>query len=151
MPVAFLIERPRGARLRQQETSEMVALLEGTDPMPTLGFPDIRPQLTRAAKGGVLDVGELRDCAVVLALMAEVDRYAGSHKSEMQALAQVLAPLHVTKTLIVVLKAIEGAIQSDGSMKDTASPELRRLTHQAQGLKQEMRQHLDQILHSNSL
>ena len=33
-------------------------------------------------------------------------------------------------------------------MKDTASPELRRLTHQAQGLKQEMRQHLDQILHS---
>ena len=44
---------------------------------------------------------------------------------------------------------MESAIQSDGSMKDTASPELRRLTHQAQGLKQEMRQHLEQILHSN--
>ena len=39
-------------------------------------------------------------------------------------------------------------IQSDGSIKDTASPELRRLTHHAQGLKQEMREQLDQILHS---
>jgi len=136
------------ARLRQQETSEMVALLEGSDPMPALGFPDIRPQLTRAAKGGVLEAGELRDGAVVLALMAEVERYAGFHKAEMQALARVLEPLHVTNTLKVVQRAIEGAIQSDGSMKDTASPELRRLAHQAQALKQEMRQHLEQILHS---
>jgi DNA mismatch repair protein MutS2 len=136
------------ARLRQQETNEMVALLEGSDPVPELGFPDIREHLTRSKKGGVLEAGELRDCAVVLALMAEVERYAESHAGELQALAQVLEPLQVTKTLKGVLRAIEGAIQSDGSMKDTASPELRRLTHQAQGLKQEMRLHLEQILHS---
>ena len=136
------------ACLRQQETTEMVGLLEGSDPMPALTFPDIREQLIRSGKGGVLEAGELRDCAAVLALMADVERYAESHRGEILALAQVLEPLHVTKTLKGVLRAIEGAIQSDGSMKDTASPELRRLTHQAQGLKQEMRQHLDQILHS---
>ncbi len=136
------------ARLRQQETNEMVSLLEGSDPVPALGFPDIREQLTRSRKGGVLEAGELRDCAVVLALMAEVERYAQVHTVETQALARVLAPLHNTKSLRGILRAIEGAIQSDGSMKDTASPELRRLTHQAQGLKQEMRQQLDQILHS---
>lgn len=135
-------------RLRQQETTEMVSLLEGSDPLPTLFFPDIREQLIRSGKGGTLEAGELRDCAVVLALMAEVERYAESHQDKIQALARVLEPLHVTKTLKVVQRAIEGAIQSDGSMKDTASPELRRLTHQAQGLKQEMRQQLDQILHS---
>ncbi|MDF0651719.1 MAG: endonuclease MutS2 [Nitrospira sp.] len=136
------------ARLRQQETTEMVALLEGSDPMPLLTFPDIREHLTRSRKGGALEAGELRDCAVVLALMAEVERYAQAHKAETQALVRVLSPLHNTHSLRGILRAIEGVIQSDGSMKDTASPELRRLTHQAQGLKQEMRQHLEQILHS---
>jgi len=136
------------ARLRQQETTEMVRLLEGSDPMPLLTFPDIREHLTRSRKGGALEAGELRDCVVVLALMAEVERYAESHKDETQALAHVLSPLHSTTSLRGILRAIEGAIQADGSMKDTASPELRRLTHQAQDLKQEMRQRLEQILHS---
>jgi DNA mismatch repair protein MutS2 len=136
------------ACLRQQETTEMVSLLEGSNPMPALAFPDIREQLTRSRKGGMLDACELRDCAVVLVLIAEVKRYAASHTAETQALAQVLAPLHDAKSLCGILRAIEHAIQSDGSMKDTASPELRRLTHQAQELKQEMRQHLEQIVHS---
>jgi len=140
-------ELPDACR-RQQETTEMVTLLEGSDPMPAFTFPDVREQLTRARKGGVLEAGELRDCAVVLALMAEVERYAESHKGEIQALAEVLAPLHNTKSLRGLLKTLENAIQSDGSMKDTASPELRRLTHQTQGLKQEMRQNLEHILHS---
>src|SRR5574337_347602 len=136
------------ACLRQQETTEMVSLQGGSNPMPALAFPDIREQLTRSRKGGTLEAGELRDCAVVLTLMAEVGRYAESHTVEIQALVQVLAPLHDARRLRGILMAIEGAIQSDGSIKDTASPALRRLTHQAQGLKQEMRQHLEQILHS---
>ncbi len=136
------------ACLRQQETTEMVSLLEGSDPMPALMFPDIRDQLTRCRKGGVLEAGELRDCAGVLALMAEIERYAEFHTAETRALARLLASLHGTKSLRGILRAIESAIQSDGSMKDTASPELRRLTLQAQGLKQEMRHHLEQILRS---
>ncbi|HSA86455.1 MAG TPA: endonuclease MutS2 [Nitrospira sp.] len=136
------------ACLRQQETTEMVSLLEGSDPMPALRFPDIRDQLTRCRKGGVLEAGELRDCASVLALMAEVERYAEFHGAETRALARLSASLHGTKSLRGILRAIESAVQSDGSMKDTASPELRRLTLQAQGLKQEMRHHLEQILRS---
>lgn len=134
--------------LRQQETTEMVSLLQGSDPMPALIFPDIRDQLTRCRKGGVLEAGELRDCAGVLAVMAEVERYAEFHAAETRALARLLASFHHAKSLRGILRAIESAIQSDGSMKDTASPELRRLTLQAQGLKQEMRHHLEQILRS---
>jgi DNA mismatch repair protein MutS2 len=135
-------------RHRQQETSEMVAWLEGSDPVPALGFPDIRDSLSRASKGGVLEAGELRDCAVVLAMMAELERYAESHKGETHRLAQVLEPLRTTKVLQGVLRAIEEAIQPDGAMKETASTELRRMTHHAQGLKQDMRDHLERILHS---
>ncbi|MDR4464570.1 MAG: endonuclease MutS2 [Nitrospira sp.] len=134
--------------LRQHETTEMVSLLEGSDPVPTLSFPDIREQLTRSEKGGVLEALELRDCAMVLSLMAEIERYALSHRDQIQALVRTVEPLQVSKSLQGILKAIEGAIQSDGSMKDTASPELRRLTHHALELKHEIRQKLEQILHS---
>ncbi len=136
------------ASRRQDETTEMVRLLRGNDPLPALSFPDIREQLTRSQKGGVLEAGELRDCTIVLTVMAEVERYAESHQREIQALIGLLEPLHVTKSLNGLLRAIEGAIQSDGSIKDTASLELRRLTHYAQELKHEMREKLEQILHS---
>ncbi len=136
------------ASRRQDETTEMVRLLGGNDPLPALSFPDIREQLTRSQKGGVLEAGELRDCTTVLTVMAEVERYAESHQREIQALIGLLEPLHVTKSLSGLLRAIEGAIQSDGSIKDTASSELRRLTHHAQELKHEMREKLEQILHS---
>ncbi len=136
------------ASLRQQETTEMVGLLGGSDPVPALSFPDIREHLVRSKKGGVLEAGELRDCALLLTVMAEVERYAESHSGEIHALMRLLEPLQTTKSLKGVLRVIEGAIQSDGSMKDTASPELRRLTHHAQDLKHEMRQKLELILHS---
>lgn len=134
--------------LRQQETTEMVGLLEGNDPVPAFSFPDVREQLIRSKKGGVLEAGELRDCAIVLSLMAEIERYAASHRDQIQALARTVEPLQVTKNLKGMLRAIEDAIESDGSMRDTASPELRRLTHQALELKQEIREKLEQILHS---
>ncbi|MBI3357306.1 MAG: endonuclease MutS2 [Nitrospirae bacterium] len=136
------------ARIRQQETTEMVRLLGGSEPMPALAFPDIRDVLTRASKGGVLETHELRDCAIVLAMMEEVERYMMGHQIEAHALAQVLEPLHLIKGLRATKLAIKAAIQPDGSIKESATPELRRLTHHAQDLKQEMRLRLDQILHS---
>jgi DNA mismatch repair protein MutS2 len=134
------------ARMRQQETTEMVRWLVGNEPPPALVFPDIREGVTRAGKGGVLETHELRDCAVVLALMEEMDRYRTRHDGDL--LAQVLEPLHIIKNLRTVKLAIDAAIHPDGSIKESATPELRRLTHQTQGLKQEMRTQLDQILHS---
>ncbi len=137
-----------GARLRQQETTEMARLLEGGEPMPTLAFPDIREALTRAGKGGELETYELRDCALVLALMEDVERVMNGCRVEARALAQVVAPLQGTKGLRPIRLAIEAAIQPDGAIKESATPELRRLTHHAQGLKQEMREQLDRVLHS---
>lgn len=137
-----------GARLRQQETTEMARLLEGGEPMPTLAFPDIREALTRAGKGGDLETHELRDCALVLALMEDVERLMTGCRAEAEALAQVVEPLQGTKGLRSIRSAIEAAIQPDGAIKESATPALRRLTHHAQGLKQEMREQLDRVLHS---
>ncbi len=136
------------ARVRQLETTEMVRLLEGSEPVPALSFPDIRVSLIRASKGGMLEAQELRDCAISLAMMEDIERYITRHHAEAQGLAQVVAPLHFVRELRAIKLAIDVAIQPDGSIRESATPELRRLTDHAQGLKKEMRQHLDQILHS---
>jgi len=136
------------ARVRQLETTEMVRLLEGSEPVPALSFPDIRDSLIRASKGGVLEAQELRDCAIGLAMMEDVERYITRHHAEAQGLAQVVAPLHFVRELRAIKLAIDVAIQTDGSIRESATPELRRLTDHAHGLKKEIRQHLDQILHS---
>ncbi|MCP9446122.1 MAG: endonuclease MutS2 [Nitrospira sp.] len=139
------------ARLRQQETTEMVELLKSDEPMPSLGFPDIREDLARAAKGGELAAHELRNCAAVMVLMEEVARFMSRHAAEDRALARVAEPLQaLARELRPVRSAIDEAIESDGTMKESATPELRRLTHHAHELKRKIRERLDRMLHSQS-
>ena len=136
------------AQLKQQETTEMVRLLETEEPMPSLQFPDAREILARAGKGGELETHELRDCAIVLALMEDVERSMARYSIQAPAVASIVERLYGVKSLRPIRLTIEAAIQSDGAIKESATPELRRLTHHAQELKQEMREHLDRILHS---
>lgn len=143
-----LTEELAVAHRRQQETTEMVRLLQGDEPMPALSFPDICEFVVRAGKGGALEAQDLKECAVALAHMEELKQYMVQAHIDAQMLAQIVAPLHGIKWIRPVRSAIDAAIQQDGTINESATPELRRLTHHAQELKQEMREHLEQILHS---
>lgn len=143
-----LTEELAVAHRRQQETAEMVRLLEGDEPMPALSFSDIREYVVRARKGGVLEAQELRECAMVLALMEELEWYMAQDRIETPMLVQMAEPLHGIKWLRPVRLAIDTAILPDGVINESATPELRRLTQQANELKQEMREELERILHS---
>ena len=136
------------AQRRQQETTEMGQLQASGEALPTLAFPDIRDPLARAKKGAALEVQELRDCAIVLELLEESDRVVGRHQPDAPALASVAHPLRSVGELRPVKAALDAVIHPDGSIKESATPELRRLTHQAHALKQKMRHDVDQILHS---
>jgi DNA mismatch repair protein MutS2 len=136
------------ARRRQQETTEMGQLQASGEDLPTLAFPDIRDPLARARKGAALEAHELRDCAVVLGLVEESGRFVGRHQHDAPALASIANHLPGVKELHSVKAALDAAIHPDGSIKESATPELRRSTQQAQSLKQQMRNDLDQILHS---
>jgi len=136
------------ASLCQQETTEMLLLLDGKDPIPTVTFPDVRDLLIRAGKRGVLEASELRDCATVVALMGEVERWLTRHRLEAPVLSQRIVRVRPAGQLRSTGSAIEAAIEPDGTIKESATPELRRLANQAQELKQEMRLRLDHLLHS---
>ncbi len=136
------------ALLRQQETSDMVLLRAAVDPFPQLQFPPVTAWLGRAAKGACLEVHELRDIGLVLELIEEVQRYLLRHQADaptMTAMITRFGPVAEFRELLVELNA---AIDRDGSMRESASPELQRLMRRANDLKQHMRHRLDQILHS---
>jgi DNA mismatch repair protein MutS2 len=134
---------------RQQETTEMGQLQASGEALPTLAFPDIRDPLARAKKGAALEVHELRDCVMVLELLEESGRFVGRHQHDAPALVSAGHPLLLSVGELRLVKAsLDGAIHPDGSIKESATPELRRLTHQAHALKQQMRHQVDQILHS---
>ena len=133
---------------RQRETTEMGQLQASGEALPALAFPDIRDPLARAKKGAVLEVHELRDCAMVLEILEESGRFVGRHQHDAPALATAAHPLQSVGELRPVKTALDAAIHPDGSIKESATSELRRLTHQAQGLKQQMRDQVNQMLHS---
>jgi len=136
------------AQRRQHATAEMVRLQEGTDPAPTFSFPDVREPLARARKGATLEAHELRDHALVLALWHEAQRYLIRHVQDAPAIAEAAEVLRLGRELTGISHALDVAIHPDGSIKESATQELRWLTHHANDLKQQIRQQLDQILHS---
>ena len=136
------------ARIRQAETTDMLRLRDGTDPFPVLRFPDVLEWLGRVAKGAALEAHELRDIALVLAVIDDVQRYLLRHQLDaptVSALVSELGPVHEYRRLSA---ALNGAIEPDGSIRESASPELHRLMQRATDLKQQMRHRLEQILHS---
>ncbi|HSL05921.1 MAG TPA: endonuclease MutS2 [Nitrospiraceae bacterium] len=133
---------------RQQETTEMGQLQASGEALPALAFPDIRDPLARAKKGAVLEAHELRDCVIVLELLEESGRFVERHKEDVPGLASVAHPLLSVVELRPIKTALDAAIHPDGSIKESATPELRRLSHQAHSLKQQIRHQVDQMLHS---
>ena len=137
------------ARRWQQETVEMTMLQDSADPMPTLAFPDVAEALKRAGKGAVLESHELRDQALVLTVWEEVQRYLGRHAPNAPALGSVAAALLSGPALRKLKHTLDASIDPDGSIRDSATPELRRLTHHANDLKQQIRDQLEHILRSS--
>jgi DNA mismatch repair protein MutS2 len=133
---------------RRDQTTEVAKLFDSADPLPAFSFPDIRDPLARAQKGAVLDTHELRDHAAVLALWDEAHRYLSRHRTDAPELWSVGGMLRDGEALRALKQSLNGAIDQDGSLKESATPELRRLTHHVNELKQEIRQQLDRLLGS---
>ena len=136
------------ARARMQETAEMVVARESTHPLPSLAFPDVRGPLGRVVKGASLETLELRDVALVLGVLTEVAQYFGRYGEEMPALRLLTASLAQMRHAPYIRSAIDRSIDEEGHIRESATPELRRLIHHAQGLKQQMRHRLEAILES---
>ena len=138
------------ARARLQETAEMVSLREaqGDDSFPSLSFPDLREVLDRAAKGASLEAHELRDLSLTLGVAIDAMRYLARRRDQAPALWSAASPLEEFHRIHHLKVAIDRCVDPEGNIRESATPELRRLTQQAQDLKQQMRHRLEAILAS---
>lgn len=137
------------AELALRKTAEMVMLRESAEPFPSLSFPDLREVLSRGSKGAVLEAHELRDLSVVLGLIFDVVRYLGRAGESAPALWETAAPLIELNPLRDFRERIDRCVDAEGNIKESATPELRRLSHQAHDLKQHMRRRLESLLASS--
>ncbi len=136
------------ARLRLQETAEMVALRETDDPFPSLPMPDVRGAVGRALKDATLEPHELRDLSTVIGLGLDAARYLAKHERDMPALVRLAADLSDAHRLQPIKAAIDRAVDPEAQIRESATPDLRRFMHQAHDLKQGIRRRLDLILAS---
>ena len=135
----------QSARVQQQETTEMVQILEGPHPLQPLCFPDIRNLLGRAGKGGLLDGADLRDISLVLGLSQTTKHLLQIHNPAFPAIGGRSQNLY---DLMRVKQTIDSCIDLNGHLRESATPELRQLTQKSQDLRQTMRRRLEHMLAS---
>jgi len=133
------------ARSQQQETFEMVQMLEGNSPLLPLNFPDIRPLLARAAKGGFLEGLDLRDISLVLSMSHSTNQWLEGHREAYPTVSKRNTEL---QELSRVRQTIDYCVDSHGHLLESASPVLHQLTKKSQNLRQAMRRRLEHLLSS---
>jgi DNA mismatch repair protein MutS2 len=133
------------ARAQQQETTEMVQILEGAYPLQPLTFPDIRNVLARAGKEGLLDGPDLRDISIVLGLSHTTKHRLHFHSSTSPKIGAQSQKLY---DMTLVKHAIDSCIDLNGHLRESATPEFHQLTQKSQDLRQTMRRRLEHMLAS---
>lgn len=136
------------ARLRLRETDEMASLQESENPFPSLSFADLREVLGRVEKGAALDQQECRDLSLALGLSLEMLRYLGPRREHAPSLWALAAWLESIQALRPLQASLDRCVDREGNIRESATHELRRLTHQAQDFKQQIRHKLETILAS---
>jgi DNA mismatch repair protein MutS2 len=139
-----LFEATRGGvRDRLAETSEARQLLEAEEIPPLGGVHDLDDALARVAKGGTLSPEDLLQLRSTLCALRDTGRFLSGRAERAPHLAEHAAAISDTRNL---QSAIERAIDSDGSVRDTASPVLAEARRDAHRLAAEAQTRIERSL-----
>ncbi len=139
-------EHVETARVQQQETFEIVQMFAENSPLSPLNFPDVRPILGRAAKGGVLEGLDLRDISLVLSMSQSTKRWLEAHHEACPIVSTRATQL---EELTWVRQTIDHCVDPQGHLRESASPALQKLTQKSQNLRQAMRRRLEHLVSSH--
>jgi DNA mismatch repair protein MutS2 len=115
-------------RLRQQQTSEAIALLDDAAEPDLGGVADVTEAAERAARGSTLDTRSLSLIERTIRA-GTTGRRALTARTDLPALQELTAGIELF--LLSIADEIGRSVEEDGSdLKDSASPELRRLRRQ---------------------
>ena len=133
------------ARLRQQETTEMLTVLQGPVSFPSLTFEDVREVLTRTVKGALLEGPDLRAISSVIGLSQDAKRCLQTYRSHIETVWKIAEPLNEQAW---VKQGIDQCIDPEGHIRESATPELYQLIRHTQEARRHIRHRLEAILAS---
>lgn len=134
---------PAGSRQRLAETNEMVVLDDLSEGgLSFRGVVDLRPVLLRCGKGGVASGEELLGVAETLAAARRLRRQID--EPDLRPVCTALIETMVT--LPELEQRLKFALEEGGRVADRASAPLAGLRQQWQGLRQERRDKLQELL-----
>jgi len=131
----------------QAETSAAVGIILRKGSLPLGGIHDIKPALTRALVGGMLQAEELLQVAESLYVCHKVINYGKDRNEE----PTCIAPYFDAITLIDTLEnEINRCIKPSGEIADNASPKLADIRRNIRVAHDKIRDHLQGVIHSAS-
>ncbi len=134
------------ATARQQETTEMRTILEGSIPFPILAFEDLQDILNRTAKGAQLEGIELYHISGMLELCRDILSSMEDHQEASPSISEIVQAL---EPLVWIREAIVQCVDHEGHIRESATPELHQLLQQLNQLRQRIRQRLERLLSSH--
>ena len=128
------------AQRRLAFTSEAVRLLDEQPKAGVIGAHDIRSRLVRAGRGGDLTAGDLVSVVSTLrGALAAARQLAPLDSATFPQMRELHDRLPVHPHLV---RRIEGVINDEGEVLDSASPRLRRLRGEVRAANQRLQQRL---------
>lgn len=137
------------AKERMAEITEAVAILRAGESLPHLEFPEIDAHLRAVSQGVPLGPEELRQVADFCEVVANARRFFGRLRPDGVAqtprLSRMASGLGYHEDLVRLARE---TFDSNGELRDTASPELARLRYDRDMLAARAREQADRILAS---
>jgi DNA mismatch repair protein MutS2 len=134
---------------RLTETSEAVSVIMRKGSVPLGDFPDIKPSVIYANKGGALSMSQLLSIAYHLGLASKVKSFLSSDlaKDELKIISGMVSVLETDRNL---KDRIDISIISDTEMSDSASSELKKIRRSMALQNEAIKNKMNQIVSSSS-
>ncbi len=131
------------ARERLREAEEGVRLRDHGAELPLTVTEDVDDAVERLRVGGVLAPSELRAIAALLGSARALRRFLSAKKDECPTLVKNLT---TDPTLDRLADEVASAFDADGTLKDSATPELKRLREERMHARGRILGRLDEVM-----
>lgn len=131
---------------RLTETTEAVSVIMRKGSVPLGNFPDIKPAVIHADKGGSMTMSQLLQVAYHLSLAAKARTFLRSDLPPLPLINSLTSVIETNKNL---QERITISIISENEMADAASPELRRIRRSIALQNEAVKNKMNQIVSSS--
>ncbi|MBN1334714.1 MAG: Smr/MutS family protein [Deltaproteobacteria bacterium] len=133
---------------RYTAVAEILAFERAGDSLPVGAVLDVGEAVDRAARGAVLEPGEIKEVGLCLRGLAFLRAWLDRRAAEVPTLARMGRPVEVEPE---ILETIERAFDASGDLADAAWPELADLRRAARAAHKVVDELFEQLLRSEAL